>query len=99
MNCKGQCYTSVRTCVVVRSINVRMDMEITEGCKLPADDCAETLPATTFSVVELDNAELSCEVAVLDAGTELLFWNTRVILTATDPLEKELIKERRKVEP
>lgn len=48
---------------------------------------AETLPAITLREEELLVSSLSnCEVALLAEGTEFLSLNTRVMLTATDPL-------------
>lgn len=71
VNCKVQdgSYTSVRICVNVRSINVRTDMDIIEGCR--RHECAVTLPGMTLSEEEVASALPICEVAALDVGTEL----------------------------
>jgi len=49
------------------------------------EEVASTLPDTTFREELLVSALLSCEVALLADGTELLSLNTRVVLTTTDP--------------
>jgi len=95
-------YKSISICATASSVSDKTDNDtiVGRGGLLDVDvDCAETLPGTTFRVVELLSSLLNDEVAELVEGTEFLSLYTRVMSTTTDPLLNEFTMDRRKDDP